>query len=236
MLPQIKEYERVWTTVVNAYVEPIVRRYLTRLEARLGEAGFTGSCLSSCRMAAWRRSRKPRGWPRAPYCPAPPAAWPADGAARTWSAFPISSRSTWAAPPPTSRWCRAGRPRFPPRPLAGQRIALQSLDIASIGAGGGSIASVDAGGTLQVGPESAGAVPGPACYGNGGPAATVTDANLVLGYLDAAAFLGGKRPLDRAAAEAAVDRIADGVDLSRIEAAAGIHRLVNLTWRMASGW
>ena len=79
-----------------------------------------------------------------------------------------------------------------------------SLDIASIGAGGGSIARVDAGGILHVGPQSAGAVPGPACYGAGGTAATVTDANLVLGYLDPASFLGGRRHLDRSAAEAAV--------------------------------
>jgi N-methylhydantoinase A len=117
--------------------------------------------------------------------------------------------------------------------LAGQRIALRSLDIASIAAGGGSIASVDASGTLRVGPESAGSVPGPACYGNGGTAATVTDANVVLGYLDAAAFMGGARPLDRAASEAAVDRIAASLDLSRLEAAAGIHKMINLT--MADG-
>ena len=117
--------------------------------------------------------------------------------------------------------------------LAGQRIALRSLDIASIAAGGGSIASVDAGGTLRVGPESAGSVPGPACYGNGGTAATVTDANVVLGYLDAAAFMGGQRPLDRAASEAAVDRVATSLDLSRLEAAAGIYRMINL--KMADG-
>ena len=117
--------------------------------------------------------------------------------------------------------------------LAGQRIALRSLDIASIAAGGGSIASVDASRTLRVGPESAGSVPGPACYGNGGLAATVTDANVVLGYLDAAAFMGGKRPLDRAASEAAVDRIATAMDLSRVEAAAGIYRMINLN--MADG-
>ena len=86
---------------------------------------------------------------------------------------------------------------------------------------------------LQVGPESAGSVPGPACYGNGGMAATVTDANVVLGYLDAAAFMGGKRPLDRAAAEAAVDRIAKSMELSRVEAAAGIYRMINLN--MADG-
>ena len=117
--------------------------------------------------------------------------------------------------------------------LAGQRIALRSLDIASIAAGGGSIASVDAGGTLRVGPESAGSVPGPACYGNGGTAATVTDANVVLGYLDADAFMGGARPLDRAAAEAAVDRVAASLGLSRHEAAAGIFRMINL--KMADG-
>src|SRR5206468_10760329 len=112
--------------------------------------------------------------------------------------------------------------------LAGQRIALRSLDIASIAAGGGAIATVDDGGTLRVGPESAGSVPGPACYGNGGTAATVTDANVVLGYLDASAFMGGARPLDRAAAEAAVDRVAAALGLSRLEAAAGICRMINL--------
>jgi N-methylhydantoinase A len=117
--------------------------------------------------------------------------------------------------------------------LAGERIALRSLDIASIAAGGGSIARLDAGGTFHVGPESAGAVPGPACYGNGGLAPTVTDANVVLGYLDAAAFMGGKRPLDSAAAEAAVDRLAASLNLSRVEAAAGVYRLVNL--KMADG-
>ncbi|MGH6714459.1 MAG: hydantoinase/oxoprolinase family protein, partial [Bradyrhizobium sp.] len=117
--------------------------------------------------------------------------------------------------------------------LAGQRIALRSLDIASIAAGGGSIASVDGSRTLRVGPESAGSIPGPACYGNGGQAATVTDANVVLGYLDATAFMGGQRPLDRAASEAAVDRVATSMELSRVEAAVGIYRMINLN--MADG-
>jgi N-methylhydantoinase A len=112
--------------------------------------------------------------------------------------------------------------------LAGQRIALRSLDIASIAAGGGSIASVDGSRTLRVGPESAGSIPGPACYGNGGMAATVTDANVVLGYLDAGAFMGGQRPLDRAASEAAIDRVAASLELSRQDAAAGIYRMINL--------
>ena len=119
------------------------------------------------------------------------------------------------------------------RRVAGHAIALNSLDIASIGAGGGSIARVDAGGILHVGPQSAGAVPGPACYGAGGTAATVTDANLVLGYLDPASFLGGRRRLDRSAAEAAVDGIAAMLGIDRVAAARGIHRVVNTT--MAEG-
>src|ERR1700719_2530979 len=107
------------------------------------------------------------------------------------------------------------------RRVAGHRIALNSLDIASIGAGGGSIARGDAGGILHVGPDSARAVPGPACYGQGGEEATVTDANLVLGYLDPANFLGGSRLLDRAAAEHAVDRVAAALRIERLAAARG---------------
>ncbi|MBV8776195.1 MAG: hydantoinase/oxoprolinase family protein, partial [Alphaproteobacteria bacterium] len=119
------------------------------------------------------------------------------------------------------------------RKIGGHRIALSSLDIASIGAGGGSIARVDAGGILHVGPQSAGAAPGPAAYGQGGTAATVTDANLVLGYLDPARFLGGARKLDRSAAERAIDLVADRLGVGRLQAAAGIHRIVNTN--MAEG-
>src|SRR6202035_2133152 len=102
----------------------------------------------------------------------------------------------------------------------------------SIGAGGGSIARVGAGGILHVGPQSAGAVPGPACYGTG-TAATVTDANLVLGYLDPASVLAGRRRLDRRAAETAVDSVAAKLGVDRVAAARGIHRVVNTT--MAEG-
>jgi len=119
------------------------------------------------------------------------------------------------------------------RKIAGHRIALGSLDIASIGAGGGSIARVDAGGILHVGPESAGAAPGPACYGQGGAEPTVTDANLVLGYLDPANFLGGARRLDESLAARAVDRIAAGLGIDRLAAARGIHRVINTN--MAEG-
>jgi N-methylhydantoinase A len=119
------------------------------------------------------------------------------------------------------------------RAVHGHRVALDSLDIVSIGAGGGSIARVDAGGILHVGPHSAGADPGPACYGLGGTAATVTDANVVLGLIDPDNFLGGRRRLDRAAAAAAVDRIAGSLGIDRAAAAYGIHRVVDTT--MAEG-
>jgi N-methylhydantoinase A len=119
------------------------------------------------------------------------------------------------------------------RTVGGERIALESLDIVTLGAGGGSIAHLGAGGTLQVGPRSAGAVPGPACYGQGGTEPTVTDANLVLGYLDAGNFLGGAKQLDVQAAEAAVAALAAKLGITPAACAGGIHALVNA--RMADG-
>ena len=234
VLPQIKEYERVSTTVVNAYVEPVVRRYLTRLEQRLGEAGFAGSLfiiLSHGGMAPVEEAAR--------LAAATVLSGPAGGMSGCRRcadmlgipdlvAFDMGGTST-----DISLIADGGVTLSADGGLAGQRIALRSLDIASLAAGGGSIASVDSGGIFHVGPESAGAMPGPACYGQGGTDATVTDANVVLGYLDAKAFMGGKRPLDAEAAEAAIDRLAATLKITRIEAAAGIFRLVNL--RMADG-
>ena len=234
MLPQIKEYERVSTTIVNAYVEPIVRRYLTNLEQRLHQAGFQGSLFvvlshggmapveEASRLAAGTVLSGPAGGisgsRRCADLLGIPDLVPFDmGGTSTDISLISDGQASLSAD----------------GMLAGQRIALRALDIASIAAGGGSIASVDAGKTLRVGPESAGSVPGPACYGNGGTAATVTDANVVLGYLDASAFMGGKRPLDRAASESAIDRIAAALELSRQEAAAGIYKMINL--KMADG-
>jgi N-methylhydantoinase A len=234
VLPQIKEYERVSTTIVNAYVGPLVRHYLTNLEQRLKEAGFKGSLFivlshggmapveEASRLAAGTVLSGPAGG--------------VSGARRCADLLGISDLVPFDMGGTSTdiSLISEGRASLSADGmLAGQRIALRSLDIASIAAGGGSIASVDAGGTLRVGPESAGSVPGPACYGNGGLAATVTDANVVLGYLDAAAFMGGQRPLDRAASEAAVDRVAASLGLSRLEAAAGICRMINL--KMADG-
>ena len=234
VLPQIKEYERVSTTIVNAYVAPIVQRYLQNLEQRLKQAGFSGTLFvvlshggmapvgEASRLAAGTVLSGPAGGISGSRRCADllhlPDLVPFDmGGTSTDISLIAHGQASLSAD----------------GMLAGQRIALRSLDIASIAAGGGSIASVDAGRTLRVGPESAGSVPGPACYGNGGTAATVTDANVVLGYLDASAFMGGKRPLDRAASEAAVDRIAAALGLSRLEAAGGIYKMINL--KMADG-
>jgi N-methylhydantoinase A len=234
VLPQIKEFERVSTTIVNAYLGPGLSGYLARLERRLMEAGYGGPTLviqshggvapieESCRLAAGAVLSGPAGGVAGSVY-----------AARLIGEgnlipFDMGGTSTDIS------LVVEGRPSLSmARRVAGQTIALNSLDIVSIGAGGGSIAHVDAGGILHVGPASAGADPGPACYGKGGRAATVTDANLVLGYLDPARFLGGRRRLDRAAAEAAIDAIATALGIDRLSAARGIQRVVNTT--MAEG-
>jgi N-methylhydantoinase A len=234
VLPQIKEYDRVCTTIVNAYVGPALERYLTRLAARLNEAGYAGPVLiiqshggvatiaDAARLAAGGVLSGPAGGVAGSRYAARLMQHgdliPFDmGGTSTDISLVIGGEAAIASD----------------RRLAGQRVALQSLDIASIGAGGGSIARVDAGGVLHVGPESAGAVPGPACYGRGGTEATVTDSNLVLGFLDPDNFLGGRARLDRGAAEAAVDRIARRLGIARMAAAEGIHRVINT--RMAEG-
>ena len=219
VLPQIKEYERVSTTVVNAYVRPIVRHYLERLEKRLTEAGFKGSLfiiLSHGGMAPVEEAAR--------LAAATVLSGPAGGMSGCRRcaamlgipdlvAFDMGGTSTdisLIADGSVTLSADGG--------LAGERIALRSLDISSIAAGGGSIASVDSGGIFHVGPQSAGAMPGPACYGQGGTAPTVTDANVVLGYLDrrglhgrqAAARHQGRGSRDRRARRDAQDHARRG--------------------------
>ncbi len=234
VLPQIKEYERFCTTVVNAYVGPALGRYLTSLGGRLRSAGYAGEVLimqshggvatitDSVRLAAGAVLSGPAGGI-------------AGGrhAARLLGegnliTFDMGGTSTDIA------LIEGGEPHFSgDKGVAGQRVALPAIDIHTLGAGGGSIARVDAGGILYVGPESAGADPGPACYGRGGGGATVTDANVVLGLLDPANFLGGRQRLDAKAAHRAVERIASRLGISAVAAAEGIHRVVNTN--MAEG-
>jgi len=234
VLPQIKEFERFSTTVANAAVGPVIENYLDRLQVRLGEAGYGGELLvmlshggvasvgEAIRLAAGTALSGPAGGVAAAVALA------RAGVARDLIAFDMGGTSTDIA------LVRGGEPTLSDgKTVANARIALPGLDIVTLGAGGGSIGRIDRAGLLAVGPDSAGANPGPACYGQGGTAATVTDANLVLGYLDPENFLAGRRRLDVAAAADAVQRVADGLHLSVSAAAFGIHRLVNT--RMADG-
>ncbi len=234
VFPQIKEFDRVSTTIINAYVGPALSRYLRRLEQRLMEAGYAGPTLiiqshggvtpveEAARLAAGGVLSGPAGGVAGSRY----AAKLLD----TGNLIPFDMGGT------STDICLIvdGEPVLTSgRGVGGHRLALNSLDIVSLGAGGGSIGRVDTGGILYAGPQSAGATPGPACYGRGGTRATVTDANLVLGYLDPARFLGGRSTLDRAAAEAALDRLAGELGVTRIEAAEGMYRVVNTN--MAEG-
>ena len=234
VLPQIKEFERFSTTVANAAVGPVIRNYLGRLQSRLLAAGYDGELLvilshggvasvaEATRLAAGTALSGPAGGVAAAVALA------RDGLAPDIIGFDMGGTSTDIAV------VRGGRPTLSgDKSVANARIALPSLDIVTLGAGGGSVAQLDRSGLLAVGPESAGAVPGPACYGQGGAAATVTDANLVLGYLDPANFLGGRRRLDLDAATTVTAKLAAELGIAMEEAAGGIHRLVNS--RMADG-
>ena len=234
VFPEIKEYERVSTTIVNAYVRPIVENYLNRLEERLKNAGYKGSVLiilshggvapieEAIRLSAATVLSGPAGG----------VAGSKYGASLIGAGdlvpFDMGGTSTDIS------MIVNGEPALSStRGIAGQRIALQSLDIVSIASGGGSIARVDAGGILRVGPESAGALPGPACYGKGGTEVAVTDASVVLGFLDPGNFLGGRETLDVAAAEAALSRLANRLSVEPAEAAEGVHKVINT--QMAEG-
>ena len=244
VLPQIKEFERFSTTVANAAVGPVIHNYLGRLQSRLREAGHDGELLfilshggvasvqEATRLAAGTALSGPAGGVAAAVALARAGLGPdglaPDGLAGNIIGLDMGGTSTDIAVVRNGAPALAGA-----KSLAGATIALPSLDIVTLGAGGGSIGKLDRSGLLTVGPESAGASPGPACYGQGGTAATVTDANLVLGYLDPANFLGGRHSLDREAATAALGRLAADVGIDTEAAAAGIHRLVNS--RMADG-
>ncbi|MDX2159610.1 MAG: hydantoinase/oxoprolinase family protein [Hyphomicrobiaceae bacterium] len=232
--PQIKEYERVSTTVVNAYVGPVVAGYLGRLDTRLQEAGYQGPLfimLSHGGVAPVGEAVR--------IAAATALSGPAGGVAGSRYAaalldtpnlipFDMGGTSTDIS------LIRNSEPGLAiDRGIAGQRIALPSLDIVTLGAGGGSIAEVDTGGVLHVGPESAGADPGPACYGRGGTRATVTDANLLLGLLEPSGLLGGRMRLDRSASDRALSALGARLGLDAVGAAAGVQRVINA--RMAEG-
>jgi N-methylhydantoinase A len=234
VLPQIKEYERVWTTVVNAYVGPALSRYLTNLAARLRAHGYQGEVLimqSHGGVAPIRQSAR--------LAAGAVLSGPAGGIAAGRHVTRLTGRGDlvtfdMGGTSTDIALLQGGEAMLTSEKTVGiARVALPALDIHTLGAGGGSVAWVDAGRILRVGPESAGADPGPACYGRGGTAPTVTDANLVRGLLDPANFLGGRIALDTGAAQRAVTPLAKALGIDVLAAAEGIARVVDTN--MAEG-
>jgi N-methylhydantoinase A len=226
LLPSIRFYERVSTTALNAYVGPKLNHYLDQLVARLGGIGFGGLLLImqsnggvispqlARDKAALTLLSGPAGGPGAGLFYVRPHG---QDKCITTDMGGTSFEASVAVRAPLVK--NDGE-------IARHKIALPMLDIHTIGAGGGSVGWLDEGGMLRMGPQSAGAAPGPACYGKGGELPTTTDANVVLGYLDPGYFAGGRMPLDAAAARRAIEtHIARPMGLSVEEAAAGMYRV-----------
>ena len=235
--PEIREYPRASTTVANAYVRPLAERYLDRLEARLGELGITCGCFLMLSSGGLTHVAEAKRAPvqlleSGPAAGALAGAWFGRSAGlERVLAFDMGGTTAKLAlvddgVPLVGYGFEAARTK---RFLRGSGLPIQiaTIELMEIGAGGGSIARRSELETLQVGPDSAGADPGPACYGRGGTAPTVTDADLLLGYLNAEFFLGGAMRIDAEAAARAVGELADALGLDRLRAAYGIHDVVN---------
>jgi N-methylhydantoinase A len=229
VMPSAPEFERTSTTLVNAYVGPKIERYLSRLDARLREAGFAGELLvmqsNGGVMPGGYVAERAVGVMGSGPAGGVMGATAVAGAAGVTDFISVDMGGTSY----DVSLVRKGEPEV----KAGWNwhhrylVGLPMVDVQTVGAGGGSIARIDAG-ALKVGPRSAGSEPGPVCYGRGGTEPTVTDANVVLGYLNPDAFCGGTMRLDAEGATAAIrERIAKPLGLSVIEAADGIFRLVN---------
>ena len=232
ILPEYREYERTSTTVVNAYVSPLLDRYLTHLESSLPESSLL---IMQSNGGMIGLSEAKRNGARCIL------SGPAGGivGAQKIAASILADLSDEEADQPlklitfdmggtsTDVSLIDGKPGFTTEAVVGgYPIHLPLLDIHTIGAGGGSIAYVDAGGSLRVGPQSAGAIPGPACYGVG-DLPTVTDANLVLGRLLPDHFLGGQMKIDPNRAYTALEKLGASINLTRNQAALGVITVVN---------
>ncbi|MCC7107024.1 MAG: hydantoinase/oxoprolinase family protein [Chloroflexi bacterium] len=238
VVPEIREYERTSTTLANVYVQELVDRYLRELERRLDGLGFRGALfvmLSSGGIATVETAvRHPIRLLES---------GPAAGALATAHYGAVAgypSLLSFDMGGTTAKLCvvEGGQPltasqfevdrvyRF--KRGSGLPVKVPVIEMIEIGAGGGSIAHLDSLGLLKVGPESAGADPGPVCYGRGGSRPTVTDADLVLGYLDPGFFLGGRMALEVTAARRAIEeQIAQPLGIDVVEAAWGVHQIVN---------
>jgi N-methylhydantoinase A len=248
ILPEIKEYPRTSTTVINAYVQPVVRAYISALDARLRELGIeaplqlmqSNGGLASAAFAADAPAH---------IIESGPAAGVVGGAALARRlneprivTFDMGGTTAKAGLVENGEVLRTEAIEVGGGVMAGSRLLvgagymlkLPAIDLAEVGAGGGSICRLDSAGAPKVGPESAGALPGPACYGRGGVSPTITDCNLVLGYLDPGGLTGGTMRLDLEAARVAIERdLATPLGLPVEEAAHGMLRLASATMMRA---
>jgi len=234
VLAEFREYERLSTTVVNSYVGPIMSRYIHRLRDRFGEVGIpkppyitqSNGGIISLDVAAEGPVRTVLSGPAAGIVGAI--------ATSTASGFPDIITFDMGGTSTDVALISGGESSIKmEQEVAGYPIRSPMLDINTVGAGGGSIAWIDSGGHLKVGPQSAGADPGPACYQRGGTDPTVTDANVSLGMMSREALLGGRMPIVATAADRAVDNLAQQLELGREEVAQGIISLATMNMARA---
>jgi N-methylhydantoinase A len=228
--PQFREFERFTTTAMNAFIGPLVRDYVGRLAESLRAEGFDGEVHIMRSNGGVSPARAIAELPVYTLMSGLAAgvlggAWVGELAdRRNVITLDIGGTSADIGVVTDGRFAEASaRDTY----VAGYPILVPMIDLHTIGAGGGSIAQRDAAGAFRVGPQSAGAVPGPAAYGQGGTEATVTDANIVLGRLDASNFLGGAMSLDAGAARSAIQSLADRLGLPLLEAAEGVVAVLN---------
>lgn len=229
VLPQVRFYERISTTVLNAAVGPILRRYISNLMTKIRQAGYDGILLIMQSNGGVTTPRSVADLAASTLLSGPAAA-PVAGLAymaphdsKSFITMDMGGTSFDAA------LCVDGKPTITTNgSVERMALALPSMEIITVGSGGGSIAWIDDGGLLRMGPQSAGAKPGPVCYALGGTEPACTDANLVLGYLDKDYFAGGRMKLDLdGARDAIAEKIGKPLGLSGVEAAAGMFRIIN---------
>ena len=236
VVAELREYPRAVTTCANAYVQPLMDRYLANFERELSQRGFGGALRLMHSAGGLVAPAAARKFPIRLL-----ESGPAGGGLATALFGKLAGQDSvisFDMGGTTAKACLVEEGRIEVASMmeaarvhrfkrgSGLPIKAPVIDMIEIGAGGGSIAGIDEVGLLRVGPRSAGADPGPACYGRGGTEATVTDANLVLGYYDPGFFLGGRMTLDRKAAMTAVGKLGEEIGLSAVEAAYGIHKVV----------
>ncbi len=230
VLREYREYERFSTTALNAYVAPRMRRYLGDLRAQLSRSGFTAPLTVMTSNGGALPAGRVEDLPVLSMLSGPAAGVIAAGHIGMEADIPDLITCDMGGTSTDVCLVRGGEYGMTTDGRVGAfPIKIRQIDINSIGLGGGSIAALASGGFLTVGPRSAGAFPGPACYGRGGQEPTVTDANLVLGRLRAERPLGGEIVLDAGLAEAAVERLAEAVGLGTIAMAEGILRIATVS-------